>query len=219
MCSLIYHRCGICTDCQGPEPFQQYCAHAAGSLGVGNDGSFAEYQVVDSLESNLLPFNISFATAAPLACAGLTIWTGLARANLARGDSLAIVGGGGGLGHIGVQFAKALGLKVIVIDVRDEALQLAKECGADTLVDARQAKDRVVFEVQEATGGTGAHATLNVSDHHSAAATAAAVTRMHGIMVQMAPPENVSMSFAELVFRDIRVHGSLLGTWVCTGYL
>lgn len=93
------------------------------------------------------------------------------------GEWIAIVGAGGGLGHLGVQFAKALGLNVIAVDARDEALQLAKDCGADVLVDARQDKNKVVEDVQKVTGGQGADSTLNVSDHESAAATSVAVTK------------------------------------------
>lgn len=94
---------------------------------------------------------------------------GRVRANLQAGESAAIVGGGGGLGHLGIQFAKALGLHVIAIDARDEALSLAKECGADIIVDARSGKEKVVEQVKKVTGGHGADATLNVSDHESAA--------------------------------------------------
>jgi len=209
LCSLTYHRCGACADCKGPERDTQYCANVGGYLGVTVDGSFAEYEVVDGRECCRLPDNVSFQSGAPLACAGITVWGGLVRAELKSGQSVAIVGGGGGLGHLGVQFAKALGLRVIAIDARDEALALAKECGADTLIDARQDKAKVVEEVKKVTGGQGADATLNVSDHESAAATGAAVTKMHGILVQIAQPTNVSVPFAELVFRDIRIHGSL----------
>ena len=138
---------------------------------------------------------------------------GLVRAGLKVGEAVAIVGAGGGLGHLGIQFAKALGLIVIAIDARDEALQLAKECGADVIIDARNGKEKVVEEVKKVTGGEGAPATLNVSDHETAAATSAAVTRMHGLLVQIAQPENVAVPFAELIFRDIRIHGSLVGKY------
>jgi len=123
---------------------------------------------------------------------------------------------GGGLGHLAVGFAKALGLKVIAIDARDEGLQLAEECGADILVDARQGKEKVVDNVQKATDGQGADATVNMSDHETAAALAVAVAKRHGIMIQIAQPENVSVPFAELVFRDIKIHGSLVSTYIHT---
>lgn len=79
---------------------------------------FAEYVVVDAREANLLPGNLSFQSAAPLACAGTTIWSGIVRAELKPGEWLAIVDAGGGLGHLGVQMAKAQGLNVIGIDTQ-----------------------------------------------------------------------------------------------------
>jgi len=177
---LTYHRCGTCLDCIGPEQNRQYCANIGGFLGVTIDGSFAEYEVVDGRECCHLPDNISFQSAAPLACAGITVWGGLVRAGLKAGETVAIVGAGGGLGHLGVQFAKALGLQVIAIDARDEGLSLAKECGADTLIDARDGKEKAVEAVKKVTGGQCADATLGLSDHDTAAALAAAVTKMHG---------------------------------------
>lgn len=59
-------------------------------------------------------------------------------------------------------------------------------------------------------GGEGADATISVSDHETAAATSTAVTKMHGTVIQIAQPPNVSVPFAELIFRDIRIHGSLV---------
>ncbi|KAK0126435.1 hypothetical protein ONS95_008035 [Cadophora gregata] len=239
LCSLTYHRCGECADCKGPEQDHQYCANAGGFLGVTIDGSFAEYEVVDGRECCILPDNLSFQSAAPLAillsetcsrgfemldlklyltalailkCAGITVWGGLIRAGLKSGETIALVGGGGGLGHLGIQFAKALGLKVVAIDARDEALSLARECGADTVIDARPGKENTVQEVKKVNDGKLADATLNVSDYESAAATSAAVTKMHGVLVQIAQPTNVSVPFAELVFRDIRIRGSLISS-------
>ncbi|TVY57065.1 alcohol dehydrogenase, partial [Lachnellula cervina] len=208
LCSLCYHRCGICADCIGPEEDSQYCRNVGGHLGVTRDGSFAEYEVVDGRECCLLPDNVSFQSAAPLACAGITIWGGIARAQragLKAGEAIAIVGGGGGLGHLGVQFAKALGFHVIAIDARSEGLRLAQESGADATIDARKGKEMVVEEVKQITGGQGAEVTLNVSDHETAAALGAAITKMHGLLVQIAQPPNVSVPFAELVFRDIKI--------------
>ena len=72
LCNLTYHRCGNCPECQGPERDQQYCTNAS-YLGVNRDGSFAEYELVDGRECCLLPDNVSFLSAAPLACAGITV--------------------------------------------------------------------------------------------------------------------------------------------------
>lgn len=117
---------------------------------------------------------------------------------------------GGGLGHLGIQFAKAKGLKVVGVDARDEGLALSKQAGADILVDAREGKEANVKTVKEATGGILVDAAVNVSDANSAAGLACAITRMHGKMLQIAQPENVVIPFREFVFRDVTVQGSLI---------
>lgn len=174
------------------------------------DGAFAEYCLVDSRTSAKLPDNVSFETAAPLACAGCTVFRGVLQADLKKGEWICLVGSGGGLGHLGVQFAKALGLMVIGIDARDEGLELTRKFGADLAIDARSKKEEIVKQVHSVTAGAGADATVVLSDHDSAAETGAACTKMHGNLIQIAQPDYVKIPFAEFVFRDIRVKGSLI---------
>jgi len=112
----------------------------------------------------------------------------------------------------GLQFAKALGLKIIGIDARDEGLALTKEYGADIVIDARKGKEEVVKEVHAVTNGMGADSTLCISDAQSAAGLACAVTKMHGVMVQIAQPDIIEIPFPEIIFRDIRIHGSLVSS-------
>ncbi|KAI6093010.1 GroES-like protein [Hypoxylon rubiginosum] len=210
MCGLPLHPCAACANCVGPdERHRQYCTATHGHVGVHIDGCLAEYVRIDARFTTRLPPEISFRAAAPLACAGRTAWGGVARAALTTGEWLVIVGAGGGLGHLAVQFAKARGLQVVAVDARDGALELARECGADIVIDARQGKDGVLAEVRRVTG-EGAHASLVLSDTEGATAMAAAATRMHGTLVQVAQPKDVQLPFQELVFRDIRVRGSLL---------
>lgn len=205
MCGLPFHPCGKCQDCTGPnESWRHYCANVEGHSGVHRNGFFSEYAVCDARLSTKLRNEISFLTAAPLACAGRTVWRGIEQAGLKAGQWIAIVGSGGGLGHLGVQFAKKKGLKVIGIDARDDGLAISKSMGVDVAVDARKGKDAVVKQVQEVTGGNGADATVTLTDAPSAAALACAVTKMHGDMVQIAQPDDVVIPFQELVFRDIR---------------
>lgn len=229
MAGLPRNRCGYCSTCLGPENYRHYCPNISGHVGVTLDGAFAEYMIADGRESCVLPDKVSFETAAPLACAGCTVWRGVLQADLKKGESIALVGAGGGLGHLGCQFAKALGLVVVAIDARDEGLALAKKNGADVVVDARQEKEKVVEEVMKVTNGMGVDATVNMSDAEGAAALACAVTKMHGTMIQIAQvnssitstlliflimlqPTNVSVPFHELVFRDVRIKGSLICT-------
>jgi len=210
MCGLPLHPCGSCHDCLGPESQTQYCMNLEGHVGVHVDGCFAEYVKVDCRSTTPLPDEVSFESAAPLACAGRTIWRGVLQADLKKGEWLAIVGSGGGLGHLGIQFAKALGLQVIGVDARDEGLSLSKDNGADVVVDARKGKEEAVKEVHKVTNGMGADATICISDAPTAAGLACALTKMHGLMVQIAQPDEVTIPFPELIFRDIRIHGSLI---------
>jgi propanol-preferring alcohol dehydrogenase len=210
MCGLPYHPCGKCQDCTGPETWRQYCTNIIGHSGVHRDGFFAEYALVDARASTPIPNEVTLESAAPLACAGRTIWNGVLEAGLKKGEWIALVGSGGGLGHLGIQFAKALGLKVVGVDARDEGLALSKQNGADAVIDARHGKESVVEQVQKLTGGGGVDASVTISDAEDAAGLACAMTKMHGTMVQIAQPDNVVIPFAEFIFRDIRVKGSLL---------
>ncbi|KAL9112146.1 MAG: hypothetical protein Q9227_003523 [Pyrenula ochraceoflavens] len=212
MVAIPYHRCGTCEDCKGPENYRQYCSNIGGHNGVTRDGGFAEYMICDARESSKLPDGVTFETAAPLACAGVTVWRGVLQAELNAGQWLAIIGSGGGLGHLGIQFAKAKGLRVIGIDARDEGIELSKKFGADIVIDARSGQDSVVQEVAKVTNDRRAEATVNVSDHADAAGLACAVTRLHGTMVQIAQPEKVCIPFNQFVFRDVRVKGSLVSS-------
>lgn len=213
MAGLPFHPCGRCVDCTGPdESWRQYCVAVEGHCGVHRDGFFSEYAVCDARTSTRLPDEVSLLSAAPLACAGRTVWRGVAQAGLAAGQWLAVVGSGGGLGHLGVQFAKKRGLRVVGIDARDDGLAISRAMGADVVVDARGGHEDVVKRVQEATGGAGADATVTLSDAEGAAALGAAVTRMHGTMVQIAQPKDVVIPFQEFVFRDIRVKGSVVSS-------
>ena len=212
MAGLPRNRCGHCHDCLGPDNFKHYCRNVKGYGGISVDGAFAEYMVADARESSKVPDKVSFETAAPLECAGVTIWRGVLQAGLKAGETIALVGAGGGLSHLGCQFARALGLQVIGIDARDEGLELAKTSGAKVVVDARQGKDKVIEEVHKVTNGMGADATINISDHAEAASLACAVTKMHGTMVQIAQPDLVSIPYPELIFRDVHVKGTLISS-------
>ncbi|KAI2617265.1 GroES-like protein [Hypomontagnella submonticulosa] len=208
MCGIPIHPCGKCADCLGPDEFRHYCLHAEGHVGLHVDGCFAEYVLVDARFSTKLPDLVGLTAAAPLACAGRTIWRGVKMAALEPGQWLLIVGSGGGLGHIGVQFAKAMGYNVIGVDARDEGLEMTRRVGADLVLDARDGQDAVVAAVQKATAGEGARATIMLSDAPGAVALGATATRTHGTLIQIAAPDGV-VPFKEMGFRDIRVRSSL----------
>ncbi|OAP65608.1 hypothetical protein AYL99_01580 [Fonsecaea erecta] len=214
MSGITFHGCGHCENCRAPadKDWKQYCFDTDGALGVMTDGAFAEYHVVDSRMSCKVPDGVSFLTAAPLACAGVTAYRALQVSGVEPGQWVAIVGAGGGLGHFGVQFAKAQGMKVIAVEARDDGLEIARKYGADHVLDAREGKDKVAERVRALTGTNGGvDATVNVSDHPSTAALAAAITRTHGTVVQAAQPLEVTVPFQEIVLRDITIKGTMHG--------
>ncbi|KAI1740607.1 GroES-like protein [Xylaria scruposa] len=211
MCGIPLHPCGECEDCTSSiEGRRQYCTRITGHIGVTTQGCAADYVIADARTTTKLPDSVTFLSAAPLACAGRTVYRAVKQTELEPGQWVAIVGSGGGLGHLGIQFARAVGLKVIAIDARDEGLALSKDYGADVVVDARRAKEDVVKEVQSVTGGKGADCAIVLADHTEA--LAAAITRMHGTIIQVAQPDNISIPFAEIVFRDIRIKGTLVSS-------
>ena len=211
MAGIPRGRCGECMNCKGPDDWHPYCENMDGHNGVFIDGAFAEYHIADSHNSCHIPDNVSFASAAPLACAGVTIYRAIAVSGVKEGGWLGIVGAGGGLGHLGIQFAIAKGINVVAVDARDEGLELSKKAGAKHIFDAREGTEKVVEDVKKLTDGLGVEAVCNVSEHESSAALSCAITRMHGIVVQVAQPKTVSVPFQELIFRDIRIMGTLIG--------
>lgn len=184
MNGLGFHRCGTCDNCTS-ENYQQYCESNEGSVGVRMDGNFAEYVRVDARNCAVLPEEVSFETAAPLACAGCTVFRALRQTELNSGQTVGIVGCGGGLGHLAIQFGKAMGLKVIGIDARDEGLALAKEHNPDLLLDARKGDAHLVEEIKKFTGKGGVDAAINLADAPQAAGTACAISKQHGLLVQI----------------------------------
>jgi propanol-preferring alcohol dehydrogenase len=213
MSGIPLHACGQCENCAAPadKDWHQYCQATEGATGIVSDGAFAEYHVVDARASCRVPDSVSFVTAAPLACAGVTVYRAVLVSGVPEGGWLAIVGAGGGLGHFGVQFARARGINVIAIDARDEGLEVARAAGADHILDAREGKAQIVARVQALTAGKGVEATVNVSDHPTAAALSVAITRMHGTVVQVAQPEEISVPFQDVVLRDVTIKGTMLG--------
>lgn len=142
----------------------------------------------------------------------MTIWGGIVRAEVPNNGWLAIVGSGGGLGHLAIQMARVKGINVIGIDAREEGIALTKEAGCEHVFDARKGKEEVVREVQALTNGLGVEAAIIVSYHETTAALSCAVTRMHGKMVQIAQPDQISIPYQELIFRDVHIIGSLVST-------
>jgi D-arabinose 1-dehydrogenase-like Zn-dependent alcohol dehydrogenase len=107
------------------------------NTGYSVNGGFAEYVVADPNYVGRLPAGVSFVDVAPILCAGVTVYKGLKMTDT-RHDDWVVVSGIGGLGHMAVQYAKAMGLNVIAVDVDDAKLDLARRLGASLGVNALQ---------------------------------------------------------------------------------
>ncbi len=126
--------CGACEHCLAGNPM--LCAHRKGLQGV-----FGEYFVVWVKALVKLPDEIGN-NEVPLACAGLTAYSAIKKLSnfgIHAGKTIAIIGAAGGLGHYGVQIAKALGYKVIGVDIGPEKLEFIKKMGVDLAVDVNEA--------------------------------------------------------------------------------
>lgn len=143
--------CGSCDACKNQG--QQLCEKLVGMLGLTIDGGFAQYMKADARVVSKVPDSIPSDEAAPLFCAGATVYGEILASAVQPGQWMAVVGIGG-LGHLGVQYAKALGCKVVAIDRRQEGIQTALSVPAHLkpdktfVVDSEEAEKRVIKELQ-----------------------------------------------------------------------
>lgn len=231
-----FHPCGTCFECSNggadggaddddPPGYSVYCPRAANN-GINRPGGFSEYAVVDDRQVTLLPQGMSAVDAAVLMCAGVTVYAALKRCSLRPGQRVGIMGVGGGLGHLGLQFAIHMGLKVVGVDVEDAPLQLAgeiaarlKDHGEAAIVDAR-ARDAadVVMEMgktdgRQDRGDMGLDAVLILPESQKAFDYGVALLRNHGKCIVVSFPEKgFHVAATDLVFRDISIVGSLVGS-------
>src|SRR5688572_25190586 len=128
----LYTACGHCKHCMGG--VETLCREQLNS-GYSVNGGFAEYVLADPNYVGRLPDNVSFVDIAPILCAGVTVYKGLKATDTKPGDWV-VISGIGGLGHLAVQYAIAMGLNVIAVDIDDGKLELARQLGATLGVNA-----------------------------------------------------------------------------------
>src|SRR3974390_1267574 len=145
----LYTACGHCRHCLAA--WETLC-DSQQNTGYSVNGGFAEYTLADPNYVGHLPNGLDFEPAAPILCAGVTVYKGLKETEGKPGDAV-VISGIGGLGHVAVQYAKAMGLSVIAVDISDEKLSLARKMGADAVVNAMKAD--AVAEGNKLCGGGG----------------------------------------------------------------
>ena len=143
----LFSACGQCEYCI--TGWETLCESQQNG-GYSVDGSYAEYVVADARYVAHFPEGMNLAEAAPITCAGVTVYKGLKETDTRAGEWVAI-SGVGGLGHLAIQYAKAMGMRVAAIDVAEDKLELAKKLGADITVNAK--KEDPGTYLKEHTGG------------------------------------------------------------------
>jgi len=201
----LYTACGHCKHCLGG--WETLCEQQQ-NTGYSVNGSFAEYVIADPNYVGHLPDNISFVDIAPILCAGVTVYKGLKVTDTKPGDWV-VISGIGGLGHLAVQYAKAMGLNVIAVDVDDAKLELANELGAVLGVNARKA-DPVAYVKKEVGGAQGVLVTA-VSPKAFEQAIGM-VGRGGTVSLNGLPPGDFPLPIFGTVINGITVRGSIVGT-------
>lgn len=202
----LHDACGCCSHCVGG--WETLC-ELQRDTGYSVNGSFAEYVVGSAKYLARLPAEVDFHAMAPILCAGVTTYKGLKETEARPGEWVAI-SGIGGLGHIAVQYALAMGLRVIALDLGNEKLALARALGAEIALDA--AAPDTIRHVQELTGG-GAHGVLVTAVSLAAFQQATQLVRRRGtISLVGLPPGDFATPVFDVVLKRITIRGSIVGT-------
>jgi propanol-preferring alcohol dehydrogenase len=202
----LYSACGHCEYCLSAR--ETVCADAQFG-GYTRNGGFAEYIIANPNYVAHIPAGLAAREAAPLICAGITSYKGIKETRARPGEWI-VISGIGGLGHLGVQYAKAMGLHVCAVDIDDAKLEHAKRLGAEALVNAAQGDP--VATVKQATGG-GAHGVLITAPSLPAFKQGVGMTRKFGTCVLVGiPPGDFPTPLFEVVANCITIRGSFVGT-------
>jgi propanol-preferring alcohol dehydrogenase len=202
----LFSACGHCEYCLSA--WETVCPQAEFG-GYTKNGGFAEYILADPSYVAHVPLALSAKEAAPIICAGLTTYKGIKETGAKPGEWIAI-SGAGGLGHLAIQYAKAMGLHICAIDIDDGKLAHAKRLGADCVINAKSGDPAAA--VQRATGG-GAHGVLITAPSLAAFKQGVGMTRKRGTCVLVGlPPGEFPVPLFDVVANCVTIRGSFVGT-------
>ncbi|PID05922.1 MULTISPECIES: alcohol dehydrogenase AdhP [unclassified Sporosarcina] len=201
----LYSACGECDYClEGKETL----CHSQENGGYSVDGGYAEYCLAAADYVAKIPENLSSVEAAPILCAGVTTYKALKVSGAKPGDWVAIYGIGG-LGHVALQYAKAMGFNVVAVDIADEKLELAKKLGADITVNGKN--EDPAEAIQKQVGGV--QAAISVAVSQVPFEQAYRSVKRGGTLVAVGlPHEDLPIPIFNTVLNGITVKGSIVGT-------
>jgi len=201
---LIAGEDGVCEPCRRGDIVN--CQNPV-TPGVTVDGGYAEVMIAEARGIASIPDELTSAEAAPLPCAGITTYNALRNAGL-RGGDLVAVQGIGGLGHLGIQFARHMGFRTVAIGRRREKEKLAKDLGAHVYIDT--AVDDAAAVLQRMGGARAILATATSGDAMGPLVSGLAVAGK--LIVVGVPQDPIQLNAFPLVFGGRSIYGSLTGT-------
>lgn len=202
----LHTACGHCVHCLGG--WETLC-ESQQNTGYSVNGGFAEYVLADPDFVGHLPPIIDFVEIAPVLCAGVTVYKGLKATDTKPGDWV-VISGIGGLGHMAVQYAIAMGMNVAAVDIDDAKLDLARRLGASLTVNAAQ--EDAPSAIKRGTDG-GARGVLVTAVSPTAFQQALGMVGRGGTVALVGlPPGDFPLSIFDVVLNGITVRGSIVGT-------
>ncbi|KAJ5163939.1 Polyketide synthase enoylreductase [Penicillium coprophilum] len=208
----IMDTCGSCSLCwEGKEP---YCKGAI-FTGVMIAGTYQQYLVSPARFTSPIPDGVPDEVAGPIMCSASTVYRSLVESNLRPGAWVVFTGGGGGVGIQGVQLAKAMGMRPIVVDSGQSKQKLSLEMGAEAFLDYKEIADptRAVIEVAD---GVGAHGVIVTAPAAYGNALSFIGDRIGGIVMCIGLPApgttTIGADPGQYVFKNLTIKGTLVGS-------
>ena len=177
------------------------------NTGYSVNGCFAEYALARASHATPIPETLDAAKAAPVLCAGVTTYKGLKQTEVRPGEWV-VISGVGGLGHMAVQYAKAMGMYVAAVHIAEDKLELARNVGADLTVNA--STQDAAAAIEREIGG--AHGVLVTAVSSLAFGAAVRMLRRGGTCVLVGlPPGEFPTPIFDVVLNGLTIRGSIVG--------
>lgn len=201
----LHSACGVCEYCL--TGWETLCPQQQ-DTGYSVNGGYAGYVLAPAAYVGHIPDGVDFVEIAPILCAGVTTYKGLKETEVKPGEWV-VISGVGGLGHVAIQYARAMGMHVAAVDIADDKLELARKLGAEVTLNA--AKEDATAEAQRVIGG--AHGVLITAVSTPAFHQGLRMLRSHGTCVLVGlPPGEFPAPIFDIVLKRLTIRGSIVGT-------
>ncbi|TLD30280.1 alcohol dehydrogenase [Venturia nashicola] len=202
-------RCEFCTN-----GLDEVCCPKSQKSGANCPGTFQEHCATDARYATRIPDGVTDEEAGPIMCGGVSMYAALKKSNVEPGQWIVIQGAGGGCGHFGIQYAKAMGMRVIAVDGGAAKRPFCLDHGAEHYIDFNHMKD-IPAEVKRITT-YGSHGVIVVPPTREAYESAPLLIRPRGTMVCVGLPGDADIRAgphpAYLARNNLKIVGSMCGS-------